>query len=183
MLQTASNPGGLPIEVFDQLGAGVSGDRSQFYQDLSRPFFGVNRPGANVSQGMLDMFWLWSMQIGLKAAYVCIKAFSETEQTADLKRFDVPTLIIHGDNDQIVPIADSALLSAKLVNGATLKVYPGAPHGLTITHQQQFNEDLLALPPVVEPGAVRSVVSLWRTALGCDRFRRTSAREDQEVRT
>ena len=144
MLKTASNPGGLPIEVFDQLRAGEAGDRSQFYEDLSRPFFGANRPGAKVSQGVLDMFWLWSMTVGLKAAYDCIKAFSETEQTEDLKRFDVPTLIIHGDDDQIVPIADSALLSAKIVKGATLKVYPGAPHGLTITRKQQFNEDLLA---------------------------------------
>ncbi len=143
MLKTASNPGGLPIEVFDQIRAGVTGDRSQFYKDLSSPFFGANRPGANVSQGILDMFWLWSMQVGLKAAFDCIKAFSETEQTADLKRFDIPTLIIHGDDDQIVPIADSALLSAKLVKDATLKVYPGASHGLTITHKQQFNEDLL----------------------------------------
>jgi non-heme chloroperoxidase len=144
MLKTASNPGGLPIEVFDQIRAGVSGDRSQYYKDLSSPFFGANRPGSKVSQGILDMFWLWSMQVGLKAAFDCIKAFSETEQTADLKRFDIPTLIIHGDDDQIVPIADSALLSAKLVKDATLKVYPGAPHGLTITHKQQFNEDLLA---------------------------------------
>jgi non-heme chloroperoxidase len=144
MLQTASNPGGLPIEVFDQIRAGVIGDRSQYYKDLSRSFFGANRPGANVSQGTLDMFWLWSMQVGLKSAYDCIKAFSETDQTEDLKRFDVPTLIIHGDDDQIVPIANSALLSAKLVKDATLKVYPGAPHGLTITHKQQFNEDLLA---------------------------------------
>jgi non-heme chloroperoxidase len=144
MLKTASNPGGLPIEVFDQIHAGVSGDRSQYYKDLSSPFFGANRPGSKVSQGILDMFWLWSMQVGLKAAFDCIKAFSETEQTADLKRFDIPTPIIHGDDDQIVPIADSALLSAKLVKDATLKVYPGAPHGLTITHKQQFNEDLLA---------------------------------------
>jgi pimeloyl-ACP methyl ester carboxylesterase len=104
MLKTASNPGGLPIEVFDQFHAGGGGDRSQFYQDLSRPFFGANRPGANVSQSVLDMFWLWSMQVGLKAAYDCIKAFSETEQTEDLRRFDVPTLIIHGDDEQIVPI-------------------------------------------------------------------------------
>ncbi len=144
MLKTEANPGGLPIEVFDQIRAGVTGDRSQFYKDLSSPFFGANRPEANVSQGILDMFWLWSMQVGLKAAFDCIKAFSETEQTADLKRFDIPTLIIHGDDDQIVPIADSALLSAKLVKDATLKVYPGAPHGLTITHKQRFNEDLLA---------------------------------------
>jgi non-heme chloroperoxidase len=144
MLKTASNPGGLPIEVFDQIRAGVGGDRSQYYKDLSLPFFGANRPGAKVSQGILDAFWLWSMTVGLKSAYDCIKAFSETEQTEDLKKFDIPTLIIHGDDDQIVPIADSALLSAKLVKGATLKIYPGAPHGLTFTHKEQFNEDLLA---------------------------------------
>ena len=143
MLQTASNPGGLPIAVFDQLRAGVTGDRSQFYKDLSVPFYGANRPGAKVSQGVLDMFGLWSMRVGFKAAYDCIKAFSETDQTEDLKRFDVPTLIIHGDADQIVPIADSALLSAKLVKDATLKVYPGAPHGLMTTHKEQFNADLL----------------------------------------
>jgi non-heme chloroperoxidase len=144
MLKTASNPGGLPIEAFDQIRAGVSGDRSQFYKDLSAPFFGANRPGSKVSQGTRDMFWLWSMQVGLKGAFDCIKAFSETDQTEDLKRFDRPTLIIHGDDDQIVPIADSALLSSKLVKDATLKVYPGAPHGLTFTHKEQFNADLLA---------------------------------------
>ena len=144
MLKTASNPGGLPIEVFDQIRAGVTGDRSQYYKDLSIPFYGANRTGSKVSQGVLDMFWLWSMQVGLKAAFDCIKAFSETEQTEDLKRFDIPTLIIHGDDDQIVPIADSALLSAKLVKDATLKVYPGAPHGLMSTHKEQFNADLLA---------------------------------------
>ena len=144
MLKTAANPGGLPIEAFDQIRAGVSGDRSQFYQELSKPFFGANRPGSQVSQGILDAFWLWSMQVGLKGAFDCIKAFSETDQTEDLKRFDIPTLIIHGDDDQIVPIGDSALLSSKLVKDATLKVYPGAPHGLTFTHQEQFNADLLA---------------------------------------
>jgi non-heme chloroperoxidase len=144
MLKTASNPGGLPLETFDGFRASVTGDRSQYYKDLSVPFYGANRPGANVSQGVLDMFWLWSMQVGLKAAYDCIKTFSETNMTEDLKRFDIPTLIIHGDADQIVPIADSALLSSKLVKGATLKVYPGAPHGLMTTHKQQFNEDLLA---------------------------------------
>jgi non-heme chloroperoxidase len=144
MLKTAANPGGLPIEVFDQLRAGLSADRSQFYEDLSAPFFGANRPGSKVSQGTRDMFWLWSMQVGLKGAYDCIKAFSETDQTEDLKRFDIPTLIIHGDDDQIVPIADSALLSSKIVKGATLKVYPGAPHGLTLTNKEQFNADLLA---------------------------------------
>ena len=144
MLKTEANPGGLPIEVFDQIRAGVSGDRSQYYQELSKPFFGANRPDSKVSQGVLDMFWLWSMQVGLKAAFDCIEAFSQTDMTEDLKRFDIPTLIIHGDDDQIVPIADSALLSAKLVKDATLKVYPGAPHGLTITYKEQFNEDLLS---------------------------------------
>jgi non-heme chloroperoxidase len=144
MMRTASNPGGLPMEVFDQQRARITGDRSQFYKDLSVPFFGANRPGSKVSQGTLDMFWLWSMQVGLKGAFDCIKAFSETDQTEDLKRFDIPTLIIHGDDDQIVPIADSSLLSAKLVKNATLKVYPGADHGLTFTHMEQFNEDLLA---------------------------------------
>src|SRR5213080_5605150 len=109
-----------------------------YYKKISAPFYGANRPGARVSQGVRDMFWLWSMQVGLKAAFDCIKAFSETEQTEDLKRFDIPTLIIHGDDDQIVPIADSALLSSKLVKGATLKVYPGAPHGLMTTHKRQF---------------------------------------------
>ena len=144
MLKTAANPGGLPIEVFDQLRAGLSADRSQFYKDLSAPFFGANRPGSKVSQGTRDAFWLWSMTVGLKGAFDCIKAFSETDQTEDLKRFDIPTLIIHGDDDQIVPIADSALLSSKLVKGATLKIYPGAPHGLTATHKNQVNDDLLA---------------------------------------
>ena len=144
MLKTAANPGGLPIEAFDQIRAGVSADRSQFYKELSMPFYGANRPGSKVSQGILDMFWLWSMQVGLKAAFDCVKAFSETDQTQDLKRFDVPTLIIHGDDDQIVPIADSALLSSRLVKGATLKIYPGAPHGLMSTHKEQFNADLLA---------------------------------------
>jgi non-heme chloroperoxidase len=144
MLKTEANPGGLPIEAFDQIRAGVSGDRSQCYQDLSKPFFGANRPGSQVSQGILDAFWLWSMQVGLKGAFDCIKAFSETDQTEDLKRFDIPTLIIHGDDDQIVPIGDSALLSSRLVKGATLKVYPGASHGLTFTHKEQFNADLLA---------------------------------------
>ena len=143
MLKTAANPGGLPIEVFDQIRAGVSADRSQFYKDLSAPFYGANRPGAKVSQGIRDMFWLWSIQVGLKGAYDCIKAFSETDFTEDLKRFDIPTLIIHGDDDQIVPIADSALLSSKIVKGAILKVYPGAPHGLSSTHKDQFNADLL----------------------------------------
>jgi non-heme chloroperoxidase len=144
MLKTAANPGGQPIEVFDQLRAGVASDRSQFYKDLSAPFYGANRPGAKVSQGLRDMFWLWSMQVGLKGAFDCIKAFSETDLTEDLKRFDIPTLIIHGDDDQIVPIGDSALLSSKIVKDATLKIYPGAPHGLSSTHKYQFNADLLS---------------------------------------
>ena len=144
MLKTEANPEGLPIEVFDQIRAGVLGDRSQYYQDLSAPFFGANRPGSKVSQGLRDMFWLWSMQVGLKGAVDCIKAFSETDFTEDLLKFDIPTLIIHGDDDQIVPIGAAALHTSKLVKGATLKIYPGADHGLPITHQEQFNEDLLS---------------------------------------
>lgn len=144
MLKTAANPGGLPIEVFDQLRAGLAADRSQFYEDLSAPFYSANRPGSKVSQGVRDMFWQWSMQVGLKGAYDCIKAFSETDFTEDLKKINVPTLLIHGDDDQIVPIGDSARLSVKLVPNAELKVYPGAPHGLTTTHKDRFNADLLA---------------------------------------
>jgi len=144
MLKTEANPGGLPIEAFDQIRAGVAGDRSQFYKDLSAPFYSANRPGSKVSQGVRDAFWLWSMQVGLKGAFDCIKVFSETDLTEDLKKFDIPTLIIHGDDDQIVPIADSALLSSKIVKDATLKIYPGAPHGLTSTHKDQFNADLLS---------------------------------------
>jgi non-heme chloroperoxidase len=143
MLKTAANPGGLPIEVFDQIRDGVLNDRSQFFKDLSGPFYGANRPGAQVSQGLRDSFWLQGMMCGHKAAYDCIKAFSETDFTEDLKRIDVPTLILHGDDDQIVPIADSALLSAKLVKTATLKVVPGAPHGMCSTHKQQINQELL----------------------------------------
>src|SRR5713226_4653682 len=144
MLKTEANPGGLPIEVFDQLRASLSADRSQFYKELSAPFFGANRPGSKVSQGTRDAFWLWSMQAGLKGAFDCIKVFSQTDLTEDLKKFDIPTLIIHGDDDQIVPIGDSALLSSKIVKGATLKVYQGAPHGLCTTHKNLVNEDLLA---------------------------------------
>ena len=143
MLKTDANPGGLPIDVFDAIRAGVAGDRSQYYKDLSVPFFGANREGSQVSQGTLDMFWLWSMQAGMKGAYDCIKVFSETDLTEDLKRFDVPTLIIHGDDDQIVPIGASAMQSSKIVKDATLKVYPGAPHGLPSTHKDQVNADLL----------------------------------------
>jgi non-heme chloroperoxidase len=145
MLKTDANPGGLPIEAFDQIRAGVTADRSQFYKDLSGSFYGANRPGSTVSQGTRDAFWLMSMQVGLKGALDCIKAFSETDFTADLKKFDVPTLVAHGDADQIVPIGASALMSAKLVPNATLKIYPGAPHGLTrAAHEDAFNADLLA---------------------------------------
>lgn len=144
MLKTPANPGGLPIEVFDDIRAGVAGDRSQFYRDLSAAFYGANRPGSKVSEGVREAFWLWSMQAGLRGTYECIKAFSETDLTEDLKAIDVPTLVLHGDDDQIVPIADSALLSSKLVRKATMKVYPGAPHGLTATHKDQLNNDLLA---------------------------------------
>jgi non-heme chloroperoxidase len=144
MLKTDANPNGQPIEVFDQIRAGVATDRSQYYKDLSAPFYGANRPGSTVSQGVRDMFWLWSMQVGIKGAYDCIKVFSETDHTEDLKRFDIPTLIIHGDDDQIVPIVASALLSSKMIKGATLKIYPGAPHGVPATHKEQLNEDLLS---------------------------------------
>ena len=144
MLKTDANPGGLPIEVFDEIREGVRTDRSQFFKDLSAPVYGANRPGAQVSQGLRDSFWLQGMQCGFKAAYDCIKAFSETDHTEDLKKFDVPTLILHGDDDQIVPIGASALLSSKIVKGAQLKVYPGLPHGMCSTHKDQINADLLA---------------------------------------
>jgi non-heme chloroperoxidase len=144
MLKTEANPGGLAVEAFDQIRAGVLADRSQFFKDLSAPFYGANRAGAKVSQGLRDSFWLQGMMAGHKAVFDCIKAFSETDFTEDLKKIDVPTLILHGDDDQIVPIADSALLSAKLVKGATLKVMPGAPHGMCSTHKEQVNNDLLA---------------------------------------
>jgi non-heme chloroperoxidase len=145
MLKTESNPDGLPIEVFDDTRAGLAADPSQFYKDLaSGPFFGANRPGANVSQGVQDAFWFQSEQAGLKNALECIKAYSETDFTEDLKKFDVPTLIVHGDDDQIVPIVASAHRSSELVENATLKVYEGAPHGLPVTHKDQLNADLLA---------------------------------------
>jgi non-heme chloroperoxidase len=142
MLQTPANPGGLPLKVFDDIRAGVVKDRSQFFKDLSVPFFGANRPGATVSQGVLDTFWLLGMQAGLKPAYDCIKVFSETDLTADLDKIDVPTLIVHGDDDQIVPIGASALLAAKIVKQATLKIYQGAPHGLPTTLKGRLNADL-----------------------------------------
>ncbi len=144
MLKTEANPGGTPIEAFDQIRAAVLADRSQFWKELSLPFYGFNRPGAKVSQGLQDSFWLQGMLAGHKAVYDCIKAFSETDFTADLQKIDVPTLILHGDDDQIVPIADSALLSSQIVRGATLKVYPGAPHGMCSTLKDQVNTDLLA---------------------------------------
>jgi non-heme chloroperoxidase len=144
MLKTAANPGGLPIEVFDQLRAGVQADRSKFWMDLSLPFYGYNRPGAKVSEAVRQSFWLQGMMAGFPASYFCIKAFSETDQTEDLKRFDIPTLILHGDDDQIVPIGAAAMLSSKLVKGATLKVIPGAPHGMCTTLKDKVNDELLA---------------------------------------
>jgi non-heme chloroperoxidase len=143
MLKTAVNPEGLPIEVFDGIRAGLARDRSQFYKDLATQFYGANRPGAQVSQGLLDQFWTWSMQSGLLNAYECVKAFSETDFTEDLKQFDVPTLVLHGEDDQIVPVRDSAVKSARLVKGAKDIYYPGAPHGITATHQDQVNAELL----------------------------------------
>lgn len=143
LLKTAANPEGLPIEVFDGLRAAIAKDRSQFYKDLAIQFYGANREGAKVSQGTLDQFWLWSMQAGLKNAYDSIKAFSETDFTEDLKKIDVPTLVLHGEDDQIVPVHDSARKSARLIKGAKDIYYPGAPHGITSTHQDQINEDLL----------------------------------------
>ena len=144
MLKTAANPEGLPIEVFDKIRADLIKNPSQFYKDLAVSFYGANRAGANVPQGTLDQFWLWSMQAGLLNAYESIKAFSETDQTEDLKKFDVPTLVLHGEDDQIVPVKDSAKKSARLIKDAQEIYYPGAPHGITATHQDQINADLLA---------------------------------------
>ena len=144
MVKTASNPEGLPIEVFDDMRSGLTKDRSQFYKDLAISFYGANREGAKVSKGILDQFWLWSMQAGLKNAYESIKAFSETDFTEDLKKFDVPTLVLHGEDDQIVPVRDSARKSARMIKGAKDIYYPGAPHGITATHQDQINTELLA---------------------------------------
>jgi non-heme chloroperoxidase len=144
MLKSAANPEGLPMEVFDNMRSSMTKDRSQFYKDLAIQFYGANRPGAKVSQGTLDQFWLWSMQAGLKNAYDSIKAFSETDFTEDLKKIDVPTLVMHGEDDQIVPVKDSAKKSARLIKGAKEIYYPGAPHGLTATHQDQVNADLMA---------------------------------------
>jgi non-heme chloroperoxidase len=143
MLKTPANPGGLPMEVFDGIRAAVQKDRSQFWMDLSMQFYGYNRPGAKVSGGVRYNFWLQGQMCSIKGAYDCIKAFSETDFTEDLKKIDVPTLILQGDDDQIVPIADSGMISAKLVKGAKLKVYPGAPHGMCTTRKDEVNEDLL----------------------------------------
>jgi non-heme chloroperoxidase len=144
MLKTKANPEGLPMEVFDGIREGLIKDRSQFYRDLAQQFYGANRPGTKVSQGILEQFWLWSMQAGLKNAYDSVKAFSETDFTEDLKAFAVPTLVLHGEDDQIVPVKDSARKAARLVKGAKEIYYPGAPHGLTATHADQLNADLLA---------------------------------------
>jgi non-heme chloroperoxidase len=145
MLKTSANPAGTPIEVFDAIRDGITTDRSQYYRDLSTPFYGANRPGSAVSQGLRDWFWQMCMTVGVKGAYDCVKAFSETDTTEDLKKIDVPTLIIHGDDDQIVPIGAAALQSAKIVKDATLKIYPGASHGLaqTTAYKDEFNNDLL----------------------------------------
>jgi non-heme chloroperoxidase len=144
MVKSATNPEGLPIEVFDDMRSNLFKDRSQFYKNLAVAFYGANREGAKVSKGILDQFWLWSMQAGLKNAYESIKAFSETDFTEDLKKFDVPTLVMHGEDDQIVPVKDAAKKSARLIKGAKEIYYPGAPHGLTATLQDQVNADLLA---------------------------------------
>jgi non-heme chloroperoxidase len=144
MLKSATNPGGLPIDVFDQQRASVLADRSQFWKDLSMPFYGYNRPGAKVSEGVRESFWLQGMMASLPACYFSIKAFSETDMTEDLKKIDVPTLILHGDDDQIVPIGDAAMLSVKLVKNAELKIYKGAPHGMCTTEKDKVNQDLLA---------------------------------------
>jgi non-heme chloroperoxidase len=144
LLKTESNPEGLPLELFDNLRSALVKDRAQFYKDLAMQFYGANRSGSNISQGILDQFWTWSMQAGLKNAYESIKAFSETDFTEDLKKFNVPTLVLHGEDDQIVPVKNSAPKTAKLIKGAKDIYYPGAPHGITATHQDQINADLLA---------------------------------------
>jgi len=144
LLKTAANPEGLPIELFDGMRAGLFKDRAQFYKEMAVPFYGANRPGAKVSQGVLDQFWIWSMQSGLKNAYESIKAFSETDFTEDLKKFDVPTLLLHGEDDQVVPVQESSKKSARIIKGAKDIYFPGAPHGITATHQDQINAELLS---------------------------------------
>jgi non-heme chloroperoxidase len=153
MLKTPANPEGTPMEVFDEIRRGVLADRAQYFKDFSVPFYGANRDGSRVSQGLKDFFWMQCMQAGLKGEYECIKAFSETDCTEDLKKFDVPTLIIHGEDDQIVPIIASAYKSSKLVKGATLKVYPGAPHGITATHKDEINAELLTFAKATQTAA------------------------------
>ncbi len=143
MVKSEANPEGLPLELFDEMREAIFADRSQFYKDLAIQFYGANRSGTKVSQGLLDQFWLWSMQAGLENAYESIKAFSETDFTEDLKKFDVPTLVLHGEDDQIVPVRDSAVKTARIVKGAKDIYYPGAPHGITATHQDQINTELL----------------------------------------
>lgn len=166
MLKTEANPEGSPIEVFDELRMNLIKDPSQFYRDLATPFYGANRPDARVSQGMLDQFWLWSMQAGHKNAYESISAFSETNFTEDLKRMDIPSLVMHGEDDQIVPIHDSAKKSAKLIPGAQEVYYPGAPHGLTATHQDLVNRDLLAFLRGDEVGAQASSPQQFEMLVG-----------------
>jgi non-heme chloroperoxidase len=144
MLKTDANPGGLPVSVFDEIRAGVAGDRSQFYKDLTLPFYGYNRPGAKISEGVRERWWLQGMLGGVKPHYDCVKAFSETDFTEDLKKIDIPVLVMHGDDDQIVPIGAAGLMSAKILKKATLKVYPGFPHGMATTHADRINADLLA---------------------------------------
>jgi non-heme chloroperoxidase len=171
MLKTADNPEGLPIDVFDGIRAGVRSDRSQFYKDLSAPFYGANREGSKVSQGVRDAFWLMSMQAGMPAAYDCIKAFSETDFRQELPKIDVPTLVIHGDDDQIVPLSVGGARSSKMIKGSVFKIYKGAPHGLTATNKDQLNADLL------EFAAQKA-----ETATAARRVRREERREDQEQR-
>jgi len=182
LLKTAAHPEGIPIEVFDGLRAGLASDRAQFYKDFAVAFYGANRPDAKVSQGVLDQFWLWSMQSGLKNAYESIKAFSETDFTEDLKKFDVPTLVLHGEDDQIVPIKESAMKTVRLIRNAKDVYYPGAPHGMTATHQDQINAELLAfLSENQQAGTARTA----RTVAGVDLpagFEAMGAQESPDTR-
>jgi non-heme chloroperoxidase len=166
MLKTSANPEGLPIEIFDGLRASLFNDRSQTYREFAPAFYGANRPGSKVSQGVLDQFWLWSMQSGLKNAYESIKAFSETDFTEDLKKFDVPTLVLHGEDDQIVPVKNSALKAAQLIKGAKEIYYPGAPHGITATHGDQINAELLAFLRSTPERARRGDRAMAGTSVG-----------------
>ena len=166
MLKTPDNPEGLPIDGFNQIRAGVLADRSQFYKDLSFPFYGANRPDSKVSEGVRDAFWLMSMQAGMPAAYDCVKAFSETDFRQDLPKIDVPTLVIHGDDDQIVPLSVGGARSSKMIRGAVLKVYKGAPHGLTTTHKDQINADLLAFAKEQQPQATTATRRETSSSIG-----------------